>query len=160
MKVNKKQNNNSISIKLYAINIAVIVMSICYVFGPSHNEINKFFHLLTHQLEMPDNLIKHSTTLHSNHKEHVTHQVNKSIEVHNHKLLQFFNNIFKASNTDNDSDNSEIVHKKIDKHLSNKQYFKTRVEHSNFKFQENFAFIKQKVQKGFNQRIIEPPQLS
>ena len=107
-------------LKPFVIKIAILVMSICYVFGPSHTEVNKLLHVITHQLEMPDNVISHSTVSNLDYEVHETHALNKSEEVHNHNLLQLLDSILKASGSEQNHDNSKILTLKIDKHLTNK----------------------------------------
>ena len=146
-------------LKPFVFKVVIIAMSICYVFGPSHNEVNKFLHVLTHQLEMPDNIITHSITMHSDYKVHGTHSSNKSEEVHNHKLLEFLDTLFKASDSEKNKENSKIISFKIDKHLTTKYSYKNQQLTSSIPVEHLFLFTKQKIQKGFRSGVIEPPQL-
>ena len=146
-------------LKPFVIKIAILVMSICYVFGPSHNEVNKLLHVLTHQLEMPENVISHSTTYHSVYKAHEIHALNKSKEVHDHSILQLIDSILKASDSKKNQEDSTFLSLKIDKHLTTKISYQNQQLTSSIIVKHLFSFTKQKIQKGFRRGIIEPPEL-
>jgi hypothetical protein len=145
-------------LKPFVLKVVVIAMSICYVFGPSHNELNKLLHILVHQLEMPDSVLTHSIQTNSDYEVHENHSFNVSEEVHDHKLLQVLSNILKASNSDRNQEKSIILNLKIDKHLTTDYSYHNQLLTPTLPDKHLFSFTKQKIQKGFQRGILVPPQ--
>jgi len=152
-------NNAQKGWKPFVLKIAIIGMSICYVFGSSHSEVNKLLHVILHQLEMPNNVMSHTTTMHSNYKMHVTHSLNKPERDHNHKLLRFLDTVLKASDSKKNQENSNVLSIKIDKHLTARNSYKYYESTVSIPVQHVFLFTEQKLQKGFGKDTIEPPQV-
>ncbi|WP_298553765.1 hypothetical protein [uncultured Algibacter sp.] len=135
-----------------------MALSICYAFGPSHNEINKLLHILTHQLEMPDTVLVHSNLNDLEHDD-VHFFKNEQKGLHNHKVLEILDNILEASNSESDSENSELVNQKIDKHIRVKKRLKKQVLFLSLQIEQTFLFNPRKIQEGFIKKTIEPPQM-
>lgn len=143
--------------KPFIIKIVVIAMGICYAFGPSHHQIYKVLHLLTHQLEMPETVLVHSKEGHLEHRVHGSHHI--SVEHknnHQHGFLEFIDKILMASNAEHDPDNANIKPYKIDKHILTQEYSKQQdiwliaVKHV-------FSIIQNNTQRGFLTNVFQPP---
>jgi hypothetical protein len=149
-------SNTVIGFKPFIIKIAAIAMSICYVFGPSHHQVNQFLHSVIHQLEMPDMVISHNQA--DNLKHHIGHDFSHVKEdSHDHKILNIIDNVLEASNTENDSKNSEIASVKIDKHIRIYEIIKSQNDLSYKLLKKEFKSTKEKILKGFTRESIDPP---
>lgn len=104
--------------------VIIIIMSLIYVFGPAHVEVNKLLHVLSHSLEIPDNILSHKnntkTFLEINiHKSE--HHKNKTKQ-HKHEVITFLDKILEGSDQNNIPSKVPVVTRKIDKHLSNYEF--------------------------------------
>jgi len=144
--------------KPFVLKVVIIAMSICYVFGPSHNEVNKLLHVLTHQLEMTDHVIAQSTTIHSNNEVHEAHALNTSEDGHEHKILKVLERILRATDSNQNQERSNILKLKIDKHLRSKADYKQNFFTLSIPIKHLFLFTEQKILKGYKQNATEPPQ--
>ncbi|XMO85994.1 hypothetical protein AAFN75_14485 [Algibacter sp. AS12] len=141
----------------FFIKIAVIAMSLCYVFGPSHYVVSQLLHTISHSIE--------ASTLFSGHHSHEHHHDHHHIrtghavtETHSHEILEVIDSVLESSNSESDSKKSEIVTFKLDKHLETNKYYQIQNLDWSLKGQSAFNFNKQKVRKGYINGLIEPPQ--
>lgn len=149
-------NNNRKGWESFVIKIMVISMSICYVLGPSHNEIDKMLHFIVHQLEQPESLLTHSKL---EDKYHIEHSFKSNNKEHQHIVLDMLSEIIKICGLDDEPDNKKIVFQKIDKHLRTKKidnkrdlFFESHIKHK-------FSFLKENIHQGFLKSKLQPPQL-
>ncbi len=139
--------------------VLVIVMSLLYALGPSHKEINKLLHIIAHQLEMPENVITHSSNLfESTTLHHISY--NEKREAHNHSFLNFLDKILEGTNSSNSKKNTDVEFRKIDKHVRVFTVFKRQLQIFSLINKQNLAFIVRQAEKGFPIDIIVPPQLA
>ncbi|MBC3759105.1 hypothetical protein H7U19_11855 [Hyunsoonleella sp. SJ7] len=146
-------------LKPFAIKIVAIAMSMCYVFGPSHSEVNKVLHILVHQLEMPENVMSHTSAERTNHAGHTNHKL-KNDEAHQHTFLETIQKILKASDTDNDKDEPKIVFQKIDKHIRTNLTYKRQSFFSAQHIRHQFFVKLQHIRNGYPDGKFQPPQFT
>lgn len=142
--------------------IKVIATAICafYILSPLHKEIGVFLHEITHQFDMPENILLHSNTIDvMNGETHFEHALVASEDNHNHNLLDLLDNIFKAADTEKKSEDSNILVIKIDKH--------TRYQHKYIKplcfvpYKQNkiTLFVTEQTRLGYLKNPFLPPEL-
>ncbi|MEP3835998.1 MAG: hypothetical protein ABJM36_00020 [Algibacter sp.] len=149
-------DNNTLKIlKSFIIKIAVIAISLCYVFGPSHHVVSQLLHSLSHGIESSRLFLTHSSHHHHNHH---THTETEKTEVHSHEIIEVIDKVLEGSNSENDSKKSEIVNFKLDKHLEVNTNFRIQNLDWSLKAQSVFIFKVQNVHKGYINSLIEPPQ--
>ncbi|MFV9550874.1 hypothetical protein [Algibacter sp. PT7-4] len=147
--------NTCKQLKSLFLNVVVITMSVCYVFGPNYKVVNKLLHSLSHQINIQENL--NSTTFSKVHHHH-HHSKNVSEINHNHEFLEILNEVLEASSTKNNPETPEILEFKIDKHIKTREDYLTRHLFWFSTYKKVFFAPYQKVSKGFLKEIIKPPQ--
>ena len=111
-----------------------MLIGICYLLNPLHNQLNDVLHVISHGIEMPDNIIEHDSPVLSDHHLHDQREHVSSIENHEHPLMKTVDLIFGTS-SDHDGSKENIPGQvKIDKHLTCSSYprisfFFRQVEH-------------------------------
>lgn len=151
-------------LKSFFIKVTVIVMSLCYVFGPSHQMVSKLLHTLSHSIETSNlftEYAKHEHKHHDHHHDHHHHHTQlEAVEkhTHSHKVLDVIDIVLEGSNSKNDSKNAERVSFKIDKHIEVKKNFKIQILDWSIKKESIYIFNIQKVHKGYLYGLIVPPQ--
>jgi len=143
--------------KPYVLKIAIVAMSLWYVFGPLHHELSSWVHALTHQLGTPEATMVHDHVALSDYQEHA-HHLSASKSDHNHKFLEFLDRILKASDLGENQEDSTPVSFKIHKHIKTNNFNKHLTAILPELTTHLFLFKKQKIKKGFKKGIIEPPQ--
>lgn len=136
-----------------------MLISMCYILGPLHNEVGKILHTILHQIEIPENIISHSDDAFTHNeysKDHILYYENE----HNHTFLDFLNRVLKTSDNENNTDNSVIVNFKIDKHIRNKEKLENRIVFISTLRNKIFKFQNKSIQKGFLYTILQPPQFT
>lgn len=134
-------------------------MSILYVLGPLHVQVNKLLHTIVHALEMPDNILSHkdsSSTLNV-HKSN-THK--SAIVQHNHNVIDLVATILKGTNSENESHNKPIKLNKVDKHIKIRNSFDNE-NRLKFSLETSSYFIEKesKLCKGYPTDFKKPPQV-
>lgn len=139
-------------------------MSICYVFGPAHQEVNKILHILSHHLEKPSFVMTHSNhdnrafikTIDGNNQ----HKRTIELQPHSHEFIDFFAGLLKTSGCDNTPANTNQVDQKIDKYIKSDEISsKSRAILFLLEKKSNYAEIKQKPFKGYFEFKKQPPRL-
>ena len=141
----------------FVIKVMVISMSICYVFGPSHNEIDKMLHFIVHQLDQPESLLTHSNL---DDKHHVDHNLKVNNKEHQHTVLDTLSKILKVCGLDDEPDNEKIVLRKIDKHLRTKKIYNNRDLFFESHIKDKFLFLNKNIHQGFLKSKLQPPQFT
>lgn len=93
-------------------------MSICYLFAPLNTQLGSVIHTISHSLEMPSNILSHSSNEHLKTEIHTNHDHKRVVISHNHTIIEIIDSIVNESN---EKDNSNKKHKselKVKKHLS------------------------------------------
>ncbi len=155
--------NVSKGLKPFIIKTIIICMSVIYVFGPVHVEVNKFLHTITHGLEMPDYMISHKDIsnddfnileIHESdeHKSVVTH--------HDHEFIELVEKILEGADQGNDSSDSKVISHKIDKHINLYEYDDSdEIIVWSLDIRHQFSEKEKRICKGFLQGLREPPQV-
>lgn len=112
------QNGFLKGLKPQFIKSMALIMGVCYLMNPLQNQIRNLLHTLSHELSQPASVLSHQQTTTENQKIHSNHDHDERSFDHEHKVLDLVNSIFEASDTDNDSDESQLVKVKYDKHIS------------------------------------------
>lgn len=154
--------NRNIKKGLEPLVIKVIATVICafYILSPLHKEIGVFLHEITHQFDMPENILSHSNTIDvMNGETHFEHTLIASVDVHNHNMLDLLDNIFEAADTEKKSEDSNILLIKIDKHTRYQlKYIKPWCFVS---YQKNkiTLFVTEQTRLGYLKTPFLPPEL-
>ena len=134
-------------------------MSVLYVFGPVHIEVNKLLHTISHGLEMSDFILDHQNTsgIHTNTHKSETH---KNIVVyHDHKVITLLDKILEGADQNNDNSDIQTIIFKIDKHIT---HYTSNPEESftisSLEKIQPFLEQKKKVCKGYLQGLSPPPK--
>jgi len=144
--------------KPIVLKIAIVAMSLCYVFGPLHQELNSFLHAVTHQLEMPQDILQHDNSRSSDfQKQAYTTHISDS--GHDHKFLQLLDSLLKASDSEKNQEDSIRASVKTLKYIKPNIFKNHKTTILPFLAKHIFLFKKQKIKKGFQTGIIEPPQM-
>lgn len=136
-----------------------LLMSICYLLNPLQNQINMVLHEISHGLELPNSVLSHKAHLtETTYDNHVIHAHDNSYfeHEHEHPLVDFVNSIFEASNKENNSDNSQLVEVKWDKHITAYK-FKLPI-HYKIKVSKRFYSFEKQLKTRHSKRLKEPPQ--
>ncbi len=144
-------------LKPLLLKVIAIAMSLCYVLGPSHRELNKVLHVFVHQLEMPETVLSHANDYSSNHVDHG--DFNRDNNSHKHGILDALTKIIEASTNDHDSNHSKTITLKIDKHLKNRHLKWVQYVVTYQKVQHKFIFAPQNIHSVFLDVQLQPPQL-
>ena len=129
-------------------------MAICYLLNPLHQQITLVLHEISHSLEIPDYVMSHNT---NSHHEYETHDYSMDEIEHDHNLIDLLASVLEASNDKDDSENSNVVKVKIDKHISKFQI--DLQNHFSDKSQHSFSIIQENMKPGYLGKMEKPPQL-
>ncbi len=100
-----------------------MLMCICYLLNPMYHQVNNLLHTISHGLEIPDVVLSHQARASDAHNySHGYHEHGISEVQHKHSFIDFVNAIFEALNTEDQSSDTSIKDKKIDKHIATQQY--------------------------------------
>lgn len=95
-----------------------VLMGVCYLVAPLHQQIGTVLHSVSHFFEMPGHVMSHDSFLaHDSFKEHPHIAHEKRANDHDHGVLDFLDSIFEASNDEDDSQDGLTPQIKIDKHF-------------------------------------------
>ncbi|MBU2945679.1 hypothetical protein [Zobellia uliginosa] len=150
----KKQHNRN-SIKPGLIKYLALIIAVCYIFNPLHQQLNTLFHEVSHVLEMPDTVVGHSSIFEKN-KVHTAHEHLSLNTAHEHKFIKIIDAIFNNSDTDNSSQDKVLTDFKFDKHLT--------TTYANVSFvvydvlSQNFKSVKNSLILGYISILEEPPR--
>ncbi len=143
-------------LKPFVLKATIVVMVMCYIFGPLHKEINNVLHVVYHQIELPNStVISDSNSLKFNDDGETHHYMQN--KKHHHNFLEFFNKIIEASNSDNNSENSTIVKLKIDKHIRTKKKVKV-LEFYSYKSKHISSRMIKCTLNGYSFKVFQPPK--
>lgn len=137
-------------------------MSLLYLLGPVHVEVNKLLHTIAHGLEMPDYILSHKD-IRANSSKVATHESEdhkNNTEYHDHKVITLLNKILEGSDQSSDSSDAYLIAYKINKHINNDKYH-PKDESLKVVFLEVrhcFSDTEKRICKGYLQDFREPPQ--
>jgi len=132
-----------------------LVIALCYVLNPLHQQIGTAFHVVSHALEMPDTVLGHDS-FSDNENTHYDHEHVTEASNHEHKLIKIIDSIFEASNTNESSKDTLLADFKFDKHITTDYWGQSvilPVRHS-----QNFKSIENSLKLGHSTILEEPPR--
>ncbi len=133
-----------------------MLIGICYLLNPLHDQLNDVLHAISHGIEMPNNIIEHNSAVLSNDHHHDQHLHEALSENHEHVVLTTIDLFFGTSDDHEGSNENIPVQLKIDKHITSSTYqrlpyFFLQVEHV---FLNPFKRIKE----GHKRKKENPPR--
>lgn len=137
--------------------IIIVLMSLLYLLGPLHVEVNSLLHTITHTIEKPDTVLAHQkrTGIVNAHKS-IKHK-NATLK-HDHKIIDLVDDILEGAEKDSESPEKQEISLKVDKHI--------RIQTNIAKDEEIlicsqksslWKTIKNKIEKGYKNDPIKPP---
>lgn len=136
-----------------------LLIGICYLVNPLHQQINKAFHELSHILETPDYIMSHgSITIEDESYGHNDDHFHIDALEHQHLIIDFIESLIAAADENDGSENSIVKQTKLDKHITTYQIclrsmFDLGVSH-------RFWLTHVRSGPGFLEMLTEPPQYS
>ncbi len=133
-----------------------MLMGICYLANPLHDQIRTVFHEISHLLEAPDPLLPH----HSHSTGHGHNEDGEHILIttdHQHTLLDLMDSILGVSDEQNPHDDTALILIKWDKHISSQYAILPKT--FPFTTSQNTKAVEQKVKFGYLAHPEEPPQI-
>lgn len=99
----------------------IVSMSVLYIVGPFHKEVNELFHTISHSFDKPQHVLSHKTNEHYfiKNAESKNHNHQPSIVYHEHTLISFLSKVLEQSQDSNAPAKTPLSIHKIDKHISN-----------------------------------------
>lgn len=134
-----------------------VLMGICYLMAPLHQQIGTVLHSVSHFFEMPGHIMSHDSFLdHDSFKKHkhMEHEIGGTD--HDHGIIDFLDSIFKASNDEDDSQDALTTKIKIDKHYVETQYLGQK--HFDLNQSNDFSEIVCKYSDGYSNELYDPPR--
>ncbi|BAO74612.1 hypothetical protein [Winogradskyella sp. PG-2] len=156
------QSNKSNSIKHFIFKVLAVSITLCYVLGPAHMQLNIILHTISHNFKAPSFVLQHNEVQNYEFANQVNiDEMSSSYTLnHQHGFLDFLNTVFDGvSNKDNnqksESTNLEL---KINKHIDNNKYV-LRFNKIITKETPNYCTQNQFVIKGYLKDLYRPPQI-
>lgn len=140
--------------KPHIIKQLAMLMAICYLLHPLHQQFKTVFHEITHALEAPSNFLKHgSDSKYSSMHRVQNHKFAQSN--HEHQLIEIWDTFFEKSSSKSSLE-TFLKKLKIDKHLTiNSHWVSTIFEKTT---QNEFRTDPKKLRDGYGQKQPYPPQ--
>lgn len=135
-----------------------LLMSLCYLLNPLQNQINTILHGISHGLEAPSSLLSHKVGSKTSSEVHENHSHDDRNIEHEHPIVDLIDSIFEASNQNDDSDHSQLIEIKWDKHINTFHF--TSIIKFEIKIVKGYFPLTEKLKKGYSKRLEEPPQNS
>lgn len=134
-----------------------LLMGICYLANPLHQQIRTVFHEISHLVESPETLpTHHSHTNDHNQGAHEHSEHHMVASDHRHTLLDLMDSLFDVSDEQNTEDDTVLTHIQWDKHISSPKYMLPQIIPI-ITSQDNLA-VEQKVRIGYLALPDEPPR--
>lgn len=131
-----------------------MLMAICYLLHPLHQQVKTVFHEITHALEAPANILKHSVDDKRN-SMHVPHDHELVQKDHQHQLLEIWDTLFEKSSSKTPSE-TYVDKFRIDKHLTNDSYELGTLVGATVK--HKFWTDHEKLRNGYSKKQPDPPK--
>ncbi|HEA22786.1 MAG TPA: hypothetical protein ENH87_17975 [Pricia antarctica] len=143
-------------LKPFIIKYMALLMGICYLANPMHEQISSVFHEISHIFQYPENVIAHEEQNYVDHPKHQNGHHHLATSNHQHILIDLIDSVFNGSDEQNSDEETTPVLVKYDKHISSQYTILPK------KFPQiisyNVFWIAQKSKKGFSNLPKEPPQ--
>lgn len=150
-------SNSKKGLKPFVLKIIAVAMSFCYLLGPSHQEVKTLLHAVTHNLEMPENIIGHTSLL----KEttiHTNHDIVNVKRAHHHSLIDAISFAMESFDNEKGTKTPRMPIKKIDKHVRSYKDFKQKIASITVIIEQEFEVVIKQTQNGFLNFLDQPPQ--
>jgi hypothetical protein len=140
-------------IKKYIIKVVAVIVSFMYLLTPIHSEVIDALHSLSHGfLSKPTFVLSHGSQI--NLEQRLD---NVSMLSHDHKIIDFIDNIFTNKKQSKGSEIPIFNNIKIDKHVCSSKY--KLFENISFQDSNNsYAYLEQ-MEDFYYKKQIRPPQL-
>lgn len=138
------------------IRICAILIGVCYLLNPLHDQLNEFLHTVSHAFELEHVSIDSSSIVKSDHHDYDYHEHASQTEHHDHFVIDLLDLVFSGTEDHNGSHESLITQLKIDKHIILSSY-----EHMNqlsYRVEHLFLNPSQKTEKGILRTQEKPPK--
>lgn len=149
--------------KPYILKAIIVSMSLLYLLGPVHVEVNKLLHTIVHNLEMPNNLISHQNGINNSSKItiHKSEDHKNNTDYHDHKVISFLDKILEGSDQSSDSSDAYVITHKIDKHIHNNEYHPKNemLKGVSSEVRHCFSDTEKRICKGHLRDVRKPPQV-
>lgn len=143
-------------LKPFVLKYMALLMGICYLANPMHEQISGVFHEISHVLESPEAILSHVQQSEHGHGAHEDGEHRLASDDHQHDLLDFLDAIFSASDKQHPEDDVALILIKCDKHISSQHIILPKI--FPLVTSHNSLMVAQKVKKGFLNLPKEPPQ--
>jgi len=144
------------SIKSRVIAFMALVISLCYVLGPIPLKLGDVFHVISHELEAPKNILQHNFDVHNTPQEKDKEAIkyDKTI-AHQHEILEILDTVFNGETSKDPVNKSNYLELKIDKHFFSARYTIPQ----KYSSRSPYIFTKKtlKVQRGYPDMPLKPP---
>jgi len=144
-------------IKQIVLKAMAVLITLCYIMEPAHDELRYVFHFISHNLKAPSYVLQHDTNI--SYQDIAISQ--NSLTNHSHEILDFIDKVIDSRSENNDHQgqlSSEFSgNKKIVVH-----YKYPLFEDGIFKDfkRDNFKTIRCLKNKGHSLQLYRPPQVS
>ncbi len=152
MRLDKKH-----SIKSTVTRNMAFVISLCYVLGPIQLKLGDFFHLISHELRAPKNILQHSFEAHpTQESDEATAKYDETV-VHRHEILEILAIVFNGEISKDPVNKSDQLKLKVDKHFCSVRYTIPQ----KFSSISPYIFSKKalKIQRGYPDIPLKPPAI-
>ncbi|WP_299119055.1 hypothetical protein [uncultured Winogradskyella sp.] len=151
---------NSIKHNLFRVIAGTITL--CYILGLAQLPLRSILHTISHNLEIPSYILQHDEVDNNDYVNQLksgTNVGNHDLN-HQHKVLDFLDEIFDEQSNDNKNHNGETttVDFKLNKHITSSKY--------NFIFQNSFKMDKPEFwithifyKNGYLEQLYRPPKV-
>ena len=154
----RTHKNNRKEIRLQLVQCWAVLMAVCYVLSPLHNQVGDLMHMISHELESPEYVIAHADQGEHNFEVHLEHKVQTASQ-HEHAVISFVKSFLESSgSTDPFHTDQKQLKLDIDKHL-NEYSSSMRLILMDKKKEPIYTKVLE-LHKGYLSTIYIPPRIS
>jgi len=133
-----------------------LLMGICYLINPLHEEINIIAHAISHTLTTPSYVMTHNSNQYHETASHGHQDYHMDYVNQNHLLADIIDYVFEVLDDSNEPDDTLLTKTKIDKHI------RTYAFHTIKSFEPNVEqkcwVSEEKLESGYLRFLKKPPQ--
>ena len=147
-------------LKPFIFKVIIIMMSLLYVFGPVHNEVNELLHTIVHSLEMPDHILSHEDTATTIRRTDIHESTSHTIHdaPHDHEVISLLEKILKGSDQGNTDSDHTLIKYQLDKHINNYTYEQIDEIFMPLAVKHRFSEKEKRICKGYLRGFLDPPK--
>lgn len=130
-------------------------MSLLYILGPAHEEVNRVLRAIVHTLEMPDMILSHQKSSITVKPHQTNHHKDVNVE-HDHKIIEFVEKILEGVDDSSESPDAPLKTVKyiaINERRHQEEKLTFSLECMHFVLE-----IENKLCNGYPSNYREPPQ--